>query len=88
MSLDFFCTVMPLRRTSSGSRGSAIFTRLLTLTVAVSTLVPTSKVAVMVSAPLLDADEVEIQQPSDAVELFLDRRRDGTGDSVSALAPA
>jgi hypothetical protein len=37
-------TVTPCRRTSSGSRGSTCFTRLLTLTDAVSTLVPMSNV--------------------------------------------
>jgi len=44
-------TTTPVRRTSSGSRGSAIFSRLLTLIVARSILVPTSKVQVMVSVP-------------------------------------
>jgi hypothetical protein len=59
MSFDRFWTITPLRRTSSGKRGSAAFTRLLTLTAAVSTLVPTSKVAVIVTAPLAEADEVK-----------------------------
>ena len=46
-----FCTTTPARRTSSGRRGNAICTRLLTWTVAVLMSVPTSKVAVMVSVP-------------------------------------
>ena len=45
-------TTTPLRRTSSGSRGVANCTRLLTLKTALSTSVPTSKVAVMVVWPL------------------------------------
>lgn len=59
MSLERFWTITPLRRTSSGRRGSAALTRLLTLTEAMSTLVPTSKVAVMVTVPLAEADEVK-----------------------------
>ena len=50
-------TTTPLRRTSSGSRGVASCTRLLTLNTALSTSVPTSKVAVIVVCPLLDEDE-------------------------------
>ena len=59
MSFERFWTITPLRRTSSGSRGSAALTRLLTLTAAMSTLLPTSKVAVMVTLPLAEADEVK-----------------------------
>ena len=59
MSIERFCTITPLRRTSSGRRGSAICTRLLTLNTAWSTSVPTSKVAVIVSVPL--EDEVELK---------------------------
>jgi len=51
MSFERFCTMMPLRRTSSGSRGSATLTRLLSWNTAVSTFVPTSKVAVIVTVP-------------------------------------
>jgi len=52
MSFDFFWTTTPVRLTFSGSRGNAIFTRLLTLNVAWSIFVPISKVAVIVSVPL------------------------------------
>jgi len=52
MSLDLFCTTRPVRRTSSGKRGRAIFTRLLTLKVAWSISVPTSNVEVIVNVPL------------------------------------
>ena len=51
MSSERFCTTTPVRLTSSGSRGSAICTRLLTWMVALLTSVPTSKVQVMVSVP-------------------------------------
>ena len=47
-------TTTPLRRTSSGRRGVASCTRLLMLKVALSTSVPTLKVAVMVATPLLE----------------------------------
>jgi hypothetical protein len=58
MKLAFaLVTVMPLRRTSSGSRGSARRTRLLTLVAAWSMSVPISKVTVVVTRPL----EVEIE---------------------------
>jgi len=59
MSFERFWTITPLRRTSSGRRGSAALTRLLTLTEAMSTLVPTSKVAVIVTEPLAEAEEVK-----------------------------
>ena len=52
MSFDFFCTITPVRLTISGKRGEAMLTRLLTLKVAWSMLVPISKVAVMLSVPL------------------------------------
>src|SRR5258706_626096 len=51
MSFERFCTRTPLRRTSSGSRGSAICTRLLTWKVALSMSVPTSKVTTVLSVP-------------------------------------
>src|SRR3569623_588905 len=47
MFCERLATVTPLRRTSSGRRGVASCTRLLTLKVALSMSVPTSKVAVM-----------------------------------------
>ncbi len=59
MSVERFWTMTPLRRTSSGRRGSAALTRLLTFTDAMSTLVPTSKVAVIVTLPLAEADELK-----------------------------
>ena len=59
MSVERFCTTTPVRRTSSGSRGSAICTRLLTWMVALLMSVPTSKVAVMVSVPF--EAEVELK---------------------------
>ena len=59
MSNERFCTITPLRRTSSGSRGSAICTRLLTLNTDWSTLVPGSKVTVMVSEPFEEEDELK-----------------------------
>src|SRR4026208_2571530 len=62
MSNERFCTMTPLRRTSSGRRGSAICTRLLTLNTDWSTLVPGSKVAVMVRLPV--DEEVELKNDS------------------------
>src|SRR5258708_35171881 len=62
MSNERFCTMTPLRRTSSGRRGSAICTRLFTLKTDWSTLVPGSKVAVICSEPL--DDEVELKYES------------------------
>ena len=52
MLLERCCTSTPVRRTSSGRRGSATLTRLFTAIRAVSGLVPTSKVAVMLTVPL------------------------------------
>ena len=51
MSAERFCTTTPVRRTSSGRRGSAICTRLFTWITALLMSVPTSKVPVMVSTP-------------------------------------
>ena len=59
MSVERFCTITPLRRTSSGRRGTASCTRLLTLNTALSTLVPGSKVAVMLTAPVEEAEELK-----------------------------
>jgi hypothetical protein len=68
MTTRKFCerlaTMTPLRRTSSGSRGVASCTRLLTLKVALSVSVPTSKVAVMVTVPLEADDELKYSMPS------------------------
>ncbi len=59
MSNERFCTMTPLRRTSSGRRGSAICTRLLTLNTAWSTLAPGSNVMVMLSTPVDEAAELK-----------------------------
>src|ERR1700694_4102679 len=59
MSHERFCTMTTFLRTSPGSRGSAICTRLLTLKTAWSTLVPGSKVTVIRSEPLEDDDELK-----------------------------
>ncbi len=54
---DFFFTVTPRRRTSSGSLASAIATRFCTRTCAVSRFVPTSKETVRTIVPsLADCD--------------------------------
>src|SRR3954469_11696512 len=84
MSKERFCTMTPLRRTSSGSRGRARCTRLFTSKIDWSTLVPGSKVAVMVGAGCEGGGEgggagggrsrVEVREPVDAGELLLDRR--------------
>ena len=47
-----FSTVTPCRRTSSGSRASACFTRLLTLSAALSTSAPMLNVTCISTAPL------------------------------------
>ena len=57
--MERFCTITPLRRTSSGRRGRAICTRLLSWNIARSTSVPTSNVAVIVSVPSDDALELK-----------------------------
>ena len=75
MSLERFCNSTPYCRTSSGRRGSAILTRLLTFDRAMSTLVPTSKVAVMVRLPLEEAGVGTEKEQVFTPELFLD----GTG---------
>src|SRR3989441_10737296 len=86
MSNERFCTMTPLRRTSSGSRGSAICTRLLTLNTDWSTLVPGSKVAVICSVPL--EDEVELKKDSFSTPDNCSSMGAATvRDSVSALAP-
>ena len=54
--------IRPVRRTSSGKRGNAILTRLLTLKVAWSISVPTSKVIVIVSVPLESALELKYRR--------------------------
>ena len=59
MSVERFCATTPLRRTSSGSRGSAIAIRLLTSITALLTSAPTSNVAVIVSAPFDAALELK-----------------------------
>ena len=51
MSGEFLRTVTPIRRASSGSRGSAIATRFCTSTWARSRSVPSAKVTVSASWP-------------------------------------
>src|SRR5450759_4542881 len=53
MAVETFLTVTPWRCTSGGRRGSATFTRFCVCTAAISGLVPSLKVMVMTSAPLL-----------------------------------
>jgi len=55
MSGERLATMMPLRRTSSGSRGNATCTRLFSCTTARSMSVPTSNVQVIVSEPSWEA---------------------------------
>ncbi len=57
MSFERFLVMTPRRRTSSGRRGSASFTRLATRIVAMSGSTPFSKVTVMLKAPLDEALE-------------------------------
>ncbi len=86
MSNERFCTMTPLRRTSSGRRGNAICTRLLTLNTDWSTLVPGSKVAVICSVPL--DDEVELKKDSFSTPESCSSIGAATvRASVSALAP-
>ena len=54
----FFVTLMPLLRTSTGSRPSVWLTRFCTSTAARSGSRPTSKNTVMLLTPLLELDEV------------------------------
>ena len=59
MSVERFCATTPVCRTTSGSRGSAMATRLLTSITALSALEPTSKVQAIVSVPLVAAVELK-----------------------------
>jgi hypothetical protein len=86
MSNERFCTMTPLRRTSSGRRGSAICTRLLTLNTDWSTLVPGSKVAVTRSDP--SEEEVELKYDSFSTPESCSSIGAATvRETVSALAP-
>src|SRR6267143_1701345 len=86
MSNERFCTITPFLRTSSGRRGSAICTRLLTLNTDWSTLVPGSKVAVICSVPL--EEDVELKKESFSTPDSCSSMGAATvRDSVSALAP-
>src|SRR5688572_19531587 len=86
MSNERFCTMTPFLRTSSGRRGSAICTRLLTLNTDWSTLVPGSNVAVICSEPL--EDEVELKNDSFSTPESCSSIGAATvRDRVSALAP-
>ena len=55
---------MPVRRTSSGKRASAVLTSLLTLKTARSMSVPISNVIVMANRPLVSALELKYSKPS------------------------
>src|SRR5258705_4536568 len=86
VSNERFCTITPFLRTSSGRRGSAICTRLLTLNTDWSTLVPGSKVAVICSVPV--DEEVELKNDSFSTPESCSSIGAATvRDSVSALAP-
>src|SRR6185436_14526281 len=86
MSNERFCTITPLRRTSSGRRGSAICTRLFTLNTDWSTLVPGSKVTVICRLPV--EDEVELKYDSFSTPESCSSIGAATvRDRVSALAP-
>ena len=76
----------PLRRTSSGRRGSASCTRLLRWNTALSTSVPTSNVAVIVDRAVGRRARAEVDQVLDAGELLLDRRGDGLRERLGARA--
>src|SRR4051794_31419200 len=86
MSNERFCTITPFLRTSSGRRGKAICTRLLTLNTDWSTLVPGSKVAVLGRLPV--EDEVELKKESFSTPESCSSIGAATvRASVSALAP-
>ena len=59
MSVERFCATTPVCRTTSGSRGSAMATRLLTSMTALSAFEPTSNVQAIVSVPLVAAVELK-----------------------------
>ena len=82
MSGEFFFTVTPSRRTSSGSFGSAIATRFWTSTCAMSRSVPSAKVTVSCSLPSAVAWLTHVEHVLDAVDLLLERRRDGIADDL------
>ena len=79
-------TLMPLRRTSSGCRGSVICTRLLTSNTALSTSVPTSKVVTRLLWPLDEELELKYSSPS-TPESCSSMGAATVRASVSALAP-
>src|SRR3989442_348646 len=86
MSNERFCTMTPFLRTSSGRRGSAICTRLLTLNTDWSTLVPGSNVAVICRVPF--DEDVELKYESFSTPDSCSSIGEATVlASVSALAP-
>src|SRR6266853_1873907 len=86
MSTERFCTTTPVRLMSSGSRGSAICTRLFTWIVALLTSVPTSKVQVIVSVPFEEEVDWKYSRPS-TPESCSSIGAATVRESVSALAP-
>ena len=77
---------MPSRRTSSGRRGVAMATRFWTSTCALSRSVPSLKVMVSDMAPSLGGVGGHVEHVLDAVDLLLERRRDGFGDRLRVSA--
>ena len=74
---DFFCTVSPSCCTSAGSCDSAVCTRLLTLTVSMSGLVPEREADGQRVAAVIAAVRLHVDHLVDADDLRLDRLRDG-----------
>ncbi len=86
MSGEFFATLTPSRRTSSGSRGSAIATRFCTSTWARSRLVPSSKVTLIVSRPSPVEEDCRNSMPSTPL-ISCSSGVATVSATVSALAP-
>jgi hypothetical protein len=74
MSGEFFFTVMPSRRTSSGNFGSAIETRFWTRTCEMSRSVPRAKVMVSCRLGVGRRLAVHVEHVLDAVDFLLERR--------------
>ena len=84
MSVERFCATTPLWRTTSGSRGSAIATRLLTSMTALSAFGADLERAVDRQRAVGRRGRAEIDQVLDAGQLLLDRRRDGARERLGA----
>ena len=83
---ELLSVVTPSRRTSSGSRGSAMATRFCTSTCALSRSVPSLNVIVSVIAPSVVHLRRHVEHVFDAVDLLLDRRGDRLGDHLGRRA--